>query len=68
MLIEMTFYCLDGQPRNCCNDIAFKIMYFITKYGYYIIGKYITRKIRYWAIVSNFRMILGILFDLLQPI
>jgi hypothetical protein len=68
MLIKMTFYCLDSQPRNCCNDIAFKITCFITKYEYYIIGKYITRRIRYRAIVSNFCMILGILFDLLQPI
>jgi hypothetical protein len=62
MLIMMTSYSQSCQPRNPCNDIAWKITCFLTKYGDYIINKYIFGKVRYRNIMSNFLMILAIFF------
>ena len=45
MLIVMTSYSYDCQPRNCFNDMSWKITCFITKYGVYVISKHIIEKV-----------------------
>jgi hypothetical protein len=63
MLTMMASYPHDCQPRNCFNDMSWKVTCFITKYGGYIISKHIFRKVRNRAIMSNFLMILVNFFN-----
>jgi hypothetical protein len=63
MLIVMTSYSHDCQPRNHFNDMSWKVTCFITKYGCYVIGKHIVRKVRDRAIMSNFLMISAIFLN-----